>query len=130
MTKPNYRHTPAMGPISQDLGSRYEKQLQDLLHAGVSWLMAKLERGDEVELEVAYPLLEIDGSAVDCFGVFTPRSDDAKELDQLLREAGPSTFTQRQNVTQRVAWIRAIGWEEHVREATRYAAEVREGILL
>ena len=130
MTEPNYRHTPAMGPISQDLGSRYEKQLQDLLHAGVSWLMAKLDRGDEVELEVGFPLLEIDGSAIEYFGILTPRSDDARELDQLLHEAGPSTFTQRQIVTQRVAWILERGWEDYVREATRYAAEVHEGSLL
>lgn len=105
-----YRHTPDMGEIS-GFGGSYEKGCQDMLEAGVKWVVAH----DSAELRAS----EFKG----VYGLLMTESDDAKELSELVVEVtgGECSGAMHHAVMSRLMWIAEHGWSE-------YVEEVREGV--
>lgn len=110
MTIPiEYRHTIDMGQISGFSGS-YENTCQDMLNAGVHWIMEKKMSGNDLK---AHTLNGV-------YGIIMPENDAAKELEAVLVAAakGDCTGAMMQAVMTRCIYIAHYGWE-------KYCAEIR-----
>lgn len=104
----SYRHTPDMGEIS-GFGGGYEDCCQDMLEAGVKWLAGHKDAVLEGH------------SFKNIYGVFSPDSDDAKAMDQVVIDAakGEATGAMHHAVMSRLFWISKNGWDA-------YCAELRK----
>ena len=97
-----YRHTPEMGEIS-GFGGGYEECCQDMLEAGVNWL-------------VEHPKPDLQGHGYkNVYGIFEPDSEDAKALEVAILKAskGEATGAMHQAVMQRLFFIGEHGWERY-----------------
>lgn len=96
-----YRHTPEMGQIS-GFGGGYEVVCQNMLEAGVNWIVA--HRGADIVVQTA--------SGV--FGVSDPVSDDAKALSEVVLAAvDHCTGGMHHAVMSRLTYIANNGWEKY-----------------
>lgn len=121
MTTTSYRHTPAMGEISgmgdmHDGGKAYEAACQDMLDAGVRWLLAL---GCPAELRLR--------GYKGVYGVVEPDSDDACALSEVVGAASPGcTGAMHQAVMERLLFINTNGWDAYCAELTAARAKKEE----
>ena len=110
-----YRHTPDMGEIS-GFGGSYEKVCQDMLEAGVKWVVAH----DSADLRAS--------ELKNVTGLLTPESDDAKELSELVVEVtgGECSGAMHHAVMGRLMWISEHGWSKYVEEVGEGVAKRQE----
>lgn len=101
-----FRHTPDMGEIS-GFGGGYESCCQDMLEAGVKWLLEKHQTDVQPKLE-GYGFKNVTG-------IFVADSDDAKALERVILDAakGEATGAMHQAVMQRLFFIAKNGWDEY-----------------
>ena len=100
-----YRHTDDMGEIS-GFGGGYEACCQDMLEAGVKWLASR-------------PDANLEGHTFEgVYGIFTPDSDDAKEMDRIVLDAanGQGTGAMHHAVMSRLFFISKNGWGEYCKQ--------------
>lgn len=108
MSEISYRHTPDMGEIS-GFGGGYESCCQDMLEAGVKWLVGHKDAA-------------LEGSTIEqVFGFFKAESDDAKAMEKEVLSAakGEDTGAMHHAVMSRLFWISKYGWDA-------YCAELRD----
>lgn len=101
-----YRHTPDMGEIS-GFGNGYEECCQDMLEAGVKWLVANKDRRE----------LNAHGFK-GVYGIFIADSEDAKALEKAILDAakGEATGAMHHTVMQRCFVIAKNGWDWYCEE--------------
>ena len=101
--QPIFRHTKAMGEIS-GFGAGYEATCQDMLEAGVLWLLSNPDRRD-------IKIGEYEG----IYGVALIEGADGKELEQVVLRAagGDCTGAMMHAVMRRLSYIRDHGWERY-----------------
>ena len=110
-----YRHTPDMGEIS-GFGGGYEACCQDMLEAGMNWLVAK-QAEREVDLKAS--------TIPNVYGLLRADSSDAKELEKAVLAAanGEATGAMHHTVMARLIWIAANGWDKYCAELRNHAAK-------
>jgi hypothetical protein len=111
-----YRHTPDMGEIS-GFGGEYEACCQDMLEAGVKWIMAHPERG------------ELTASGYKgVYGIFNAESEDAKALEKVIVEAskGELTGAMHHAVMNRLFYISKNGWDKYCEALRKLQKEKSE----
>ena len=114
MTQTVYRHTPEMGEIS-GFGGGYENACQDMLEAGVHWILEN-------------PDTELKGHTYQsAYGLFMEDSEDAKTLSEVITDAVDKDCTgaMHQAVMQRLFFIKANGWDKYVEELAAKKSEDR-----
>lgn len=107
--KTTYRHTPDMGEIS-GFGGGYEGCCQDMLEAGVRWVLEHLDETPEFKgFENVYGILMEDNSA-------------AKALTEAIIAAakGEATGAMHQAVTMRCLAVKKLGWDEYCRQCREH----------
>ena len=105
MTAQVYRHTPDMGEIS-GFGGGYETACQNMLEAGVRWLVAREK-----------PAALTSTVNPQTYGVLTPSSADAQELSRVVVAAAPDcSGAMHQAVMSRLHFIAANGWDAYCAE--------------
>lgn len=112
MTAPAYRHTEDMGEIS-GFGGGYEETCQKMLEAGVIWLSQ-------------HPNADLRGHEfAGITGIFTPESDDAKEMEKAAMEAcnNDCSGAMHHTVMSRLFYIAANGWTKYCEELRKRKAE-------
>jgi len=115
-TPTQYRHTPDMGEIS-GFGGGYEAVCQDMLSAGVNWMMEKKLSGGDLK---AHTFAGI-------YGLIEPDNDNARELEKVLAEAahGDCTGAMMQALMERCIWISKHSWDEYCVEMRKAEAAER-----
>ena len=105
-----------MGEIS-GFGGGYEECCQDMLEAGVMWL---LENPKHDDLNVK----GIEG----VFGLLIPDSDDAKRLDEVITAAakGEGTGAMSHAVMMRLLFIARNGWDQYCKEVRKSEQDQNE----
>lgn len=116
MTTPQpveYKHTPDMDEIS-GFGGGYEAVCQDMLHAGVTWIIEKKIGPADLK---AHTFERV-------YGIIEPDNDTARELEQVLGAAahGDCTGAMMQAVMSRCIWIASHSWEEYCIEIRKEVA--------
>jgi len=107
----SYRHSDDMGQIS-GFGGGYEAACQDMLNAGVNWLVANAEKRD-------FKTSEYKG----VFGIIQPASDDAKKLSEVVGSACKDcTGAMHHAVMNRLLFIASKGWDAHCQELRSHNA--------
>lgn len=112
MTTPiEYKHTPDMGEIS-GFGGGYEAACQDMLSAGVNWIVQKKIGGNDVQAHTFQGI----------YGLIMPDNDVAIELEKVLVEAahGDCTGAMMQAVMQRCIYISKHSWDEYCAELRKH----------
>lgn len=107
-----YRHTDDMGEIS-GFGGEYEKCCQDMLEAGVNWLISKTNPDFQVlESHRIYGIVKLEGA-------------DAQELDDVVLKAsgGEATGAMHHTVMSRLAYIAKNGWDRYCEELRKSEIE-------
>lgn len=113
-----YRHTPEMGEISgfgdhgDPQGRKYEEMCQDMLEAGVKWVMAH----PDVDLSIRH--------SPQITGYFESNTPETKALEDAILAASYDPETDRKeatgammhNVIMRVIYIAAQGWDKYVEQ--------------
>lgn len=103
-----YRHTPDMGEIS-GFGGGYENACQNMLEAGIKWLMDEKNAGFMSEIKTQ----EFRG----IYGVLTAESEDAKALEKtILAVCDDCTEAMHHAVMNRLSFIAKNGWEKYCEE--------------
>ena len=114
-TPPPYRHTKEMGQISgwggdgnPKGGDGYENCCQDMLEAGVKWLI------DNPSCDLKIQSYE------HVFGFIRPLNDDAKALESVVVQASrdEATGAMVHAVMARLFYIRKQGWDKYQKELT------------
>ena len=102
-----YKHTTEMEEIS-GFGGGYEDACQDMLHAGVTWLIERKEKPD------------LQGHTYkNVTGIFSADSDDAKEMEKVVVGATDGcSGAMVQAVMQRLFWISHNSWDAYCTEVT------------
>ena len=104
-----YRHTPEMGEIS-GFGGEYEQGCQDMLEAGVKWLLAQSTQ----PVDIQYRGL----SGV--FGLCTSHNEKAQELDEAILGVVDDCSTMMHHaVISRLMYINKNGWDSYVSKLTK-----------
>ena len=122
-----YRHTPEMGEIS-GFGGGYETICQDMLEAGVKWIMER--RPDDLQgggLALKHEM----GTVIEFYGLFEENSEQAKELGRVVVNASEErwgkeyvcTGAMHHAVMARLFKIAEHGWGWYVDEVTKHHAE-------
>ena len=109
-----YRHTREMGEIS-GMGYHYELCCQDMLEAGVKWLV----ENDHDELHLR--------TYKNVTGLAFAEGPQTKALERVVLEAakGESTGAQHQAVMARLIVIAKNGWDEYARLCRETEEELR-----
>ncbi len=97
-----YKHTEDMGEIS-GFGGGYEATCQNMLNAGVQWLLANPEKNPNFkEYENIY-------------GLTCDENEDMKELQDILLKASGDDCTRAmmQCVSSRLLFIKANNWDKY-----------------
>ena len=113
-----YRHTPAMGEIT-GFGGGYERTCQDMLHAGVEWLMEHKDATIKLKgYKGIYGVAELVGED-------NEPNELTEELEQAIMQAcnNDCTGAMHQAVTTRLIYIHANGWDKYVDELTKKEQE-------
>lgn len=119
-TPPPYRHSKKMGEISgwggdgdPQGGDGYEKCCQDMLEAGVKWLIDN----PDCDLKIR--------SYHDVFGFVESLSDDAKALEATIVGASKNEATGAMvhGVMARLWFIRGNGWDKYCEELIKEEGE-------
>lgn len=99
-----YRHTAEMGEIS-GFGGEYEECCQDMLEAGVKWLLENKPK----ELVMA--------GDPNIFGLLLMKSEEAEALSKAVIEAsgGEATGAMHHSVMSRLYYIDGHGWDAYVK---------------
>lgn len=107
-----YRHTPAMGEIS-GFGGGYEECCQDMLEAGVQWLVANSGR----DIRAREMKAEFEGQLIEFYGLLDVDGEDGKALEKVMLDAakGEATGAMHQAVFSRLMYIAKNGWDEYVK---------------
>lgn len=100
-----YNHTTDMPEIS-GFGGSYEETCQNMLDAGVHWILANKDA--DVTIRTAEGVT----------GLIMFESEKAKELEKVLLEAcnNDCTGAMMQTVVERLAYINTHGWEQYCEE--------------
>ncbi len=118
MTDPTtrYRHTAGMSEIS-GFGGGYEACCQDMLEAGVQWLVERRESGAEPDLRMS--------GYVGVFGLLNADSDEAKVIEKVVLAAakGESTGAMHHAVMSRLGYISKHGWDTYCAELAKRQSE-------
>lgn len=103
-----YRHTPEMGEIS-GFGGGYEALCQDMLEAGVKWLVKHPQNH------------KLEGQTIkNVYGIFDATSDDAKALEAAVLAAGDGcTGAMHHAVMSRLFWIAKHYWAAYCAEVSK-----------
>lgn len=111
-----YKHTDDMGEIS-GFGGGYEATCQNMLDAGVKWLLSNPEKNP------AYK------EFTNVYGLTMDENDDMKELQDVLVEASgnDTTGAMMQAVSGRLMFIKKNGWEKYCEEVRAKEAKEAEG---
>lgn len=99
-----YRHTEEMGEIS-GFGGGYEEACQDMLEAGVKWLLANK------------PESLVMKESPNIFGIILTEGDEAEALSKAVIDAsgGEATGAMHHAVMSRLHYINANGWDAYVK---------------
>ena len=105
-----YRHTDDMGEIS-GFGGGYEQCCQDMLEAGVKWIMDRKPGADDVQVLVNPQV----------YGIIKEGNPLTEELSKAVIDAskGEATGAMHHAVMARLAFIAKNGWDA-------YCAKLRE----
>ena len=111
-----YHHTPDMGELS-GMGGPYELACQNMLHAGVSWVLDPEVSGRDPDIRLrtvpgAYGLAVLEGEA-------------GKKLERVMLDAvdGNATGAMYEAVSSRILFISQHGWDEYVNGCRRGVQE-------
>lgn len=99
----SYRHTPEMGRIT-GVGGPYEETCQDMLEAGVSWILG--HPGFEFEAEGYQNIV----------GIVYPNNEDTQELMNTIIDVskGQADGAQVHAVMLCLGYIANYGWDRYV----------------
>jgi len=111
-----YRHTADMGEIS-GFGGGYEAVCQDMLHAGVSWIIEKKIGSDDLK---AHGFKGV-------YGIIEPDNDTTRELEKVLVEAahGDCTGAMMHAVMMRCIFVSHHSWDEYCAQMRAFEEESR-----
>lgn len=101
-----YKHTAAMGEIS-GFGGDYEATCQNMLHAGVQWLVKNTDANPEGH------------SFKGIYGVLVADNTDAKAMEAAVMAAPGAdgcTGAMHHAVMSRLLFIAANGWDKYCTE--------------
>lgn len=114
-----YKHTPDMGEIS-GFGGGYEEACQNMLHAGVAWMIEKKVGSNDIKAHTFEGI----------YGLITSDNKTAEELEQTIGRAageGGCTGAMVQAVMTRCIWIASHSWEEYCKELRWHEANPSNG---
>ena|SRR5579863_3829163 len=102
ITTTAYRHTPDMGQIS-GFGGGYEACCQDMLEAGVNWLIAHTTADISV---LENPQI---------YGIIKEGTPETEELSEVVLDGakGEATGAMHHAVMSRLAFIAKNGWDAY-----------------
>lgn len=104
-----YRHTPEMGEIS-GFGGEYEQACQDMLEAGVKWLLAQPTQPVDIQYR----------GFAGVFGLCASHNENAEELDKaILSVVSDSSTMMHHAVIGRLMYINKNGWDSYVSKLTK-----------